>query len=91
MEKPVVIRSKQDVFSLVNSGTVVSPRSRMIIFIALGGTFIDAYDFTSLGIGAVQLKAQFHLSAFQLGSLTAMMAFGLASSLCRGLLRRSHR
>lgn len=76
MDKSVVIRSKQDVFSLVNSGTVVSPRSLMIIFIALGGTFIDAYDFTSLGIGAVQLKAQFHLTAFQLGSLTAMMAFG---------------
>ena len=76
MANQVVIRSKQDVFNLVNSGAIVTHRSWMIILIALGGTFIDAYDFTSLGIGAVQLKAQFHLNAVQLGSLTATMAFG---------------
>jgi hypothetical protein len=73
---PVLIRTKQDVFDLINSGRIVSRRSWLIVLIALGGTFIDAYDFTSLGIGAVQLKTQFQLSAVQLGCLTASMAIG---------------
>ena len=73
---PVLIRTKQDVFDLINSGRIVSRRGWLIVLIALGGTFIDAYDFTSLGIGAVQLKTQFQLSAVQLGSLTASMAVG---------------
>ena len=76
MDDVQIIRSKSDVYALVNSGQLASRRSLMIILIALGGTFIDAYDFTSLGIGAVQLKQQFHLTAFQLGSMTAAMAVG---------------
>lgn len=71
-----VVRTKKDVYDIVNNGALASKQSWMIIVIALGGTFIDAYDFTSLGIGAVQLKQQFGLTAFQLGSLTAAMAFG---------------
>ncbi|MCL4532572.1 MAG: MFS transporter [Actinobacteria bacterium] len=73
---PILIRTKQDVFNLINSGRVLSRHGWLIVLIALGGTFIDAYDFTSLGIGAVQLKTQFNLTAFQLGSVTASMAFG---------------
>lgn len=72
----VVLRSKQDVIDLVNSGRAISRRSWLIVLIALGGVFIDAYDFTSLGIGAVQLQTEFHLTAFQLGSLTASMGLG---------------
>jgi len=48
----------------------------MIGFIALGGFFIDAYDFTSLSAGSVQLQKEFHLSASTLGLVTAIMAFG---------------
>lgn len=76
MDQEIVIRTKEDVFALVNSGRLTSRNSWMIVLIALGGTFIDAYDFTSLGIGAVQLRQQLHLSALQLGSLTAAMAVG---------------
>ena len=72
----VLLRSKQDVIDLVNSGRAISRRGWLIVLIALGGVFIDAYDFTSLGIGAVQLQTQFHLTAFQLGSLTASMGLG---------------
>lgn len=72
----IVIRSKRDVFSLINSGQLTSRISWLIVLIALGGTFIDAYDFTSLGLGAVQLRQQLHLSAIQLGNLTAAMAVG---------------
>ena len=74
-QQQVTIRSKIDVINFLNN---VGPakNTRIVIFTALGGIFIDAYDFTSLGIGAVQLKEQFGLSAWQLGSLTAAMGFG---------------
>jgi len=75
-DAPVVLRSKDDVVQIVASGRAVSQRSWLIVLIALGGVFIDAYDFTSLGIGVTQLKAQFHLNPAQVGSVTAAMAIG---------------
>jgi MFS family permease len=71
----IVIRSERDVARFVST----QPTSKSAIFIvlvALGGIFVDAYDLTSLGVGVVQLRAQFHLSPFMVGSVTAMMAFG---------------
>ncbi|MET1118815.1 MFS transporter [Priestia megaterium] len=70
-----VIQSRQDIINFVNSNPVTS-KSWKIILVALGGIFVDAYDFTSLGIGADQLKEQFNLSPAGLGSLTAIMALG---------------
>jgi MFS family permease len=75
LSETIVLRSVQDVGRFINT----RPQSRgsvLIVLIALGGVFVDAYDFTSLGIGVVQLKSQFHLSPLELGSVTAMMAFG---------------
>lgn len=72
----VLISSKEDIFAAINAGTAATAAPLLIAVIALGGTFVDAYDFTALGIGAVQLKAQFHLTSFELGSLTASMALG---------------
>jgi len=75
MQASVVLRSPKDVRNFINT----QPQARnsiLIVLIALGGVFVDAYDFTSLGIGVVQLKSQFHLSPFEVGSVTAMMAFG---------------
>lgn len=72
----IVIRSQRDVIDLINRGVIRGGNSLAIVLIALGGTFIDAYDFTSLGIGAVQLREQFHLTAFALGTVTAAMALG---------------
>lgn len=71
----VVLRSVADVSRFIDN----RPGSRgsiLIVMIALGGVFVDAYDFTSLGIGVVQLKSEFNLSPLALGSVTAMMAFG---------------
>ncbi|WP_377521408.1 hypothetical protein [Priestia megaterium] len=85
--QPHVIQSRQDIINFVNSNPVTS-KSWKIILVALGGIFVDAYDFTSLGIGADQLKEQFNLSPAGLGSLTAIMAFGacFVRSYCRRLL-----
>jgi MFS family permease len=72
---PVLIRTKDDVVRAINDSTD-APHSRMIGFIALGGFFLDAYDFTSLSAGSVQMKQEFGLTAAQLGLVTATMAFG---------------
>lgn len=71
-----VIRSKDDVVREVNESPRHAGRTRMIGFIALGGFFIDAYDFTSLSAGSVQLKEEFGLDASTFGLVTAVMAFG---------------
>jgi MFS family permease len=75
MNAEIVIRSARDVSRFIDEHPA-SRTSLMIVFIALGGVFVDAYDFTSLGIGVVQLKNSFHLTPFELGSVTATMAFG---------------
>ncbi|MGW3626886.1 MFS transporter [Streptomyces sp. NPDC000880] len=72
---PVLIRTKDDVVRAINE-SADAPRSRMIGFIALGGFFVDAYDFTSLSAGSVQVKEEFGLTASQFGLVTATMAFG---------------
>jgi MFS family permease len=75
MQTNFVLRSIRDVHRIIDE----RPASRnawLIVLIALGGVFVDAYDFTSLGIGVPQLKAAFHLSPFEVGSVTATMAFG---------------
>ncbi|HZU88801.1 MAG TPA: MFS transporter, partial [Stellaceae bacterium] len=75
MSQPILLRSRRDVVELVNRGVIGQTRFA-IVLIAIGGTFIDAYDFTSLGIGALQLRQQFHLTAGELGTITASMAIG---------------
>jgi MFS transporter, putative metabolite transport protein len=44
------------------------------MIIALGGVFVDAYDMTSLSVGAIQLRDEFHLSGTQVGLLSSTMA-----------------
>jgi MFS transporter, putative metabolite transport protein len=71
----LTVRSKRDIINFVNSHTNPN-RGRIMVYIALGGIFIDAYDFTSLGIGVDTLTRQLSLTPFQVGSVTATMALG---------------
>lgn len=83
----VTINSPRDVFDFVNTRPMSSGRTRVLVFIALGGIFIDAYDLTSLGIGVDSLREQLSLTPFQLGSVTAIMALGaLVGALIGGVL-----
>ncbi len=75
MTQELTIRSASDVSKFVDE----HPGARstaLIVMIALGGVFVDAYDFTSLGIGVPALKQTFGLTPFEIGSVTAMMAIG---------------
>ncbi|MCA1844964.1 MAG: MFS transporter [Actinobacteria bacterium] len=84
MTNTVVLRNVDDVVRLVDETTdhadpaaahQARRQTMVVMFIALGGVFVDAYDFTSLGIGAIQLRHQFHLTATQVGALSSTMAF----------------
>jgi MFS family permease len=75
MENVFVVRTIRDVHRIIDERPA-SRNSSLVVLIALGGVFVDAYDFTSIGIGVPQLKAAFHLSPFEIGSVTATMAFG---------------
>ncbi len=71
----IVIRTKDDVADFV--GRQPMTRSGFgVVLIALGGVFVDAYDFASLGIGVPGLRAEFNLAPSQLGTITAIMGVG---------------
>ena len=72
----ITIRTPQDVFELVNSGRVKGGNARAIILIALGGIFIDAYDFTSLAFGVKDIKAEFGLDAVMEAVVTGSIMVG---------------
>jgi MFS family permease len=75
MTEELTIRSTKDISDFIDE----HPGGRsatLVVVIALGGVFVDAYDFTSLGIGVPALQRAFGLTPFQVGSVTAMMAFG---------------
>ncbi|MDR3098288.1 MAG: MFS transporter [Paraburkholderia sp.] len=75
MKQELVIRNAGDVSNFIDE----QPGGRstfLIVLIALGGVFVDAYDFTSLGIGVPALTKAFGLSPLEIGSVTAMMAIG---------------
>ncbi|MBO0812645.1 MAG: MFS transporter, partial [Microlunatus sp.] len=83
----IVVRTPRDVIDYVNNHPTGTNRTRLLVVIALGGVFVDAYDFTSLGIGIGSLTKQWSLGAVQVGLLTSVMAFGaLAGALVGGPL-----
>lgn len=79
----VTLRSVDDVVRIVDATTDYGDpealrktrrRTLLVIIIALGGVFVDAYDMTSLSVGAIQLRDEFHLSGTQVGLLSSTMA-----------------
>ncbi|MFC9457207.1 MFS transporter [Streptomyces sp. NPDC056983] len=72
----VLIRSAGDVSDLVNSGTARGRHAKMIVVIALGGIFLDAYDLSSLAYGLPDITKQFGLSSTMAGTVTASISVG---------------
>ncbi|WP_322101568.1 MFS transporter [Paraburkholderia sp. J41] len=71
-----VIRSAQDVARIVNAGAAKGSNARIVIAIALGGVFLDAYDLTSLAYGVKDIAREFALSPVQVGFVSAAITFG---------------
>ncbi|CAM02653.1 putative MFS family arabinose efflux permease [Saccharopolyspora erythraea NRRL 2338] len=74
--EPVLIRSARDVTELVNSGAARGSHARMIVLLALGGIFLDAYDLTSLAYGITDIREQFQLGPAGAGAVTASISVG---------------
>lgn len=72
----LVIRKAGDVVEAINSGRVSGGNERAIVLIALGGVFIDAYDFTSLAFGLKDIAAEFELSSLAEGIVAASIMVG---------------
>lgn len=58
----VPVSSVGDVARLINSGKEQAKYARMIVFLALGGVFLDAYDLTTLSYGIDDVVREFQLS-----------------------------
>lgn len=72
----LIIRSARDVTEAVNSGSVRGGNEKAIIIIALGGIFIDAYDFTSVAFGLKDIKSTFGLNPWVEGIVAASIMVG---------------
>ncbi len=75
-QERIVVRNARDVVDAVNSGRVTGGNERAIVLIALGGIFIDAYDFTSLAFGLPEIAEQFQLGAVAQGVVGASIMIG---------------
>ncbi len=72
----LVIRRAGDVVDAINSGRVSGGHEKAIVLIALGGIFIDAYDFTSLAFGLKDISTEFGLSSLAEGVVAASIMVG---------------
>ncbi|HBS7599586.1 TPA: MFS transporter, partial [Klebsiella pneumoniae] len=66
----VPVSSVGDVARLINSGKEHAKYARMIVFLALGGVFLDAYDLTTLSYGIDDVVREFQLSLLLTGLVT---------------------
>jgi sugar transport protein len=71
-----IIRTARDVTDIINRGAAAGGHARAITFIALGGIFIDAYDFTAISFGLGDISKQFRLSPAAEGVVGASIMVG---------------
>ncbi|WP_081416743.1 MFS transporter [Arthrobacter castelli] len=75
MDSHIVVRTRDDIIDYVNARPS-QPKILLLVTIALGGIFIDAYDLVVLGTATEQLTEQFGLSPFHLSMIMTAMPFG---------------
>ncbi len=71
-----LVRNAYDVSRLVDAGARTGSNARIVIALALGGVFLDAYDLTSLAYGIKDISHQFGLTPTQTGLVSSAIAFG---------------
>lgn len=70
------VRSVSDVARLINTRSKTNNYARMIVFLALGGVFLDAYDLTTLSYGIDDVVREFQLSPLLTGLVTSSIMVG---------------
>ena len=73
---PTVIRTARDVHALLAEKGSQGARTKAIIVLALGGIFMDAYDFSSLAFGITAVKEEFGLDPLMTGFVNAAIMVG---------------
>ncbi|WP_344309987.1 MFS transporter [Brevibacterium samyangense] len=71
-----VVRSAADVNRILAVHGSRGTKSKAIILLALGGIFMDAYDFSSLAFGITAIREQFGLNGFMTGLVNASIMVG---------------
>jgi hypothetical protein len=79
-----LIRSAADVSSLVNQGAAVGSDARIVVAIALGGVFLDAYDLGALAFGLKDVAREFSLTPAGTGFVASAITFGAIVGACLG-------
>lgn len=74
--EPITLRQAADVSRLVNTSTQARSNARIVIGIALGGVFLDAYDLGALAFGMKDVTREFGLSPAGAGMVASSIAFG---------------
>lgn len=72
----VTIYRAADVSHLINASTQSRSNARIVIAIALGGVFLDAYDLGALAFGMKGVTHEFNLSPTGAGIVASAIAFG---------------
>ncbi len=70
------VRSVSDVAKLINNHGHQSRYARWIVFLALGGVFLDAYDLTTLSYGIDDVVREFGLTPMLAGLVTSSIMIG---------------
>ncbi|WP_279022452.1 MFS transporter, partial [Gibbsiella quercinecans] len=70
------IGSVSDVARLINQRSDKNSHARMIVLLALGGVFLDAYDLTTLSYGIDDVVREFSLSPLLTGVVTSSIMVG---------------
>ncbi|MDU4127698.1 MFS transporter [Pantoea sp.] len=70
------VRSVSDVAKLINSRAEKNSYARWIVFLALGGVFLDAYDLTTLSYGIDDVVKEFGLTPTLTGLVTSSIMIG---------------
>ncbi|WP_338568553.1 MFS transporter [Erwinia billingiae] len=70
------IRSVSDVANVINSSSSKNSYARWIVFLALGGVFLDAYDLTTLSYGIDDVVKEFGLTPTLTGLVTSSIMIG---------------
>ncbi|GBR47410.1 MFS transporter [Neokomagataea thailandica] len=85
-ERPI-IRHADDVSAIINNGPQGKSHANIVVALALGGVFLDAYDLTTLSYGIEDVKSHFHLSNAAVGLVAAALNAGtIIGSLVGGWL-----
>ncbi|MCF2574259.1 MFS transporter [Brevibacterium sp. UCMA 11754] len=75
-KSPRIIRCASDIHSVLAEFGSQGTKTKAVIILALGGIFMDAYDFSSLAFGITAIKEQFGLSGFMTGLVNASIMVG---------------